>query len=100
MLAYTVGGVVEPAVFADSTVELAVREQLGKTRTETLYTNDLWVITDFTVPAQAQTLDDLSLLTHLEHLSITNLPNGSLQNLIDLSELPLPGFKRMPFRCL
>lgn len=87
VLAYTVGGVVEPAVFADSTVELAVREQLGKTRTETLYTNDLWVITDFTVPAQAQTLDDLSLLTHLEHLTITNLPNGSLQNLIDLSEL-------------
>lgn len=87
VLAYTVGGVVEPATFADSEIELALRDQLGKTRTEVLYTNDLWAVTDFTVPAQAQTLEDLSLLTHLESLTITNLPTGSLQELISLSEL-------------
>lgn len=87
VLAYTVGGVVEPAVFMDSDVEFALRDQLGMTRTEPLYTNDLWSITEFTVPAQARTLEDLPKLIHLESLTITNLPNGSLQDLIGLNEL-------------
>lgn len=86
-LVYTVGGVVEPAVFMDADVEFALRDQLGMTRTEELYTNDLWAITEFIVPAQAWTLEDLSKLTHLESLTITNLPTGSLQDLAALTEL-------------
>lgn len=87
VLAYTVGGVVEPAIFMDADVEFALRDQLGMTRTEILYTNDLWAITEFTVPAQAWTLEDLPKLTHLESLTITNLPNGSLADLATLTEL-------------
>lgn len=87
VLVYTVGGVVEPAVFMDSDIEFALRDQLGMTRTEELYTNDLWAITEFTVPAQARTLEDLAKLTHVESLTITNLPTGSLQDLATLTEL-------------
>ena len=87
VLGYTVGGVVEPAIFMDADVEFALRDALGITRTESLYTNDLWTITEFTVPAQAWTLEDLPKLTHLESLTIQNLPNGSLQDLAGLTEL-------------
>lgn len=87
VLSYTVGGVVEPAVFMDPEVEFALRDQLGMTRTEPLYTNDLWEIKEFTVPSQARTLEDLSLLTHLESLTITYLPSGSLSDLASLTEL-------------
>ena len=87
VLAYTVGGVVEPAVFMDADMEFAIRDALGITRTESLYTNDLWAITEFTVPAQVWTLEDLSKLTRLESLTIQNLPNGSLADLASLTEL-------------
>ena len=87
VLGYTVGGVVEPAIFMDADVEFAIRDVLGITRTESLYTNELWSITEFTVPAQAWTLEDLAKLTHLESLTITNLPNGSLADLASLTEL-------------
>ncbi|MGM9603641.1 MAG: leucine-rich repeat domain-containing protein [Faecousia sp.] len=87
VLAYTVGGVVEPAIFMDADVEFAIRDALGMTRTESLYTNDLWSITEFSFPAQAWTLEDLSKLTHLESLTIQNLPNGSLADLASLTEL-------------
>ncbi len=84
---YTVGGVVELAIFADTDIEYALRDQLGMTRTEDLYTNDLWEVTEFTVPSTAWTLEDLSKLTHLESLTITNLPDESLQYLVGLDEL-------------
>ena len=87
VLAYTVGGVVEPAIFMDADMEFAIRDALGMTRTEMLYTNDLWAITEFTVPAQVWTLEDLPKLTHLESLTITSLPNGSLADLAGLTEL-------------
>lgn len=87
VLAYTVGGVVEPAIFMDADMEFAIRDALGITRTEDLYTNALWSITEFTVPAQAWTLEDLSKLTHLESLTITNLPNGTLADLAGLTAL-------------
>ena len=94
VLAYTVGGVVEPAVFMDADMEFAIRDALGLTRTEMLYTNDLWALTEFTVPSQVYTLEDLSKLTHLESLTIPNLPNGSLADLEGLTmlrELKLSG---------
>ena len=87
VLAYTVGGVVEPAIFMDADMEFAIRDALGITRTEDLYTDALWSITEFTVPATAWTLEDLSKLTHLESLTITNLPNGTLADLAGLTEL-------------
>lgn len=87
VLSYTVGGVVEPAIFMDADMEFAIRDALGITRTESLYTNDLWAITEFTVPEQVWTLEDLSKLTHLESLTISNLPNGSLADLASLTEL-------------
>lgn len=87
VLAYTVGGVVEPAIFMDADMEVAIRDALGMTRTEMMYTNDMWSLTEFTVPSQVYTLEDLSKLTNLETLTIQNLPNGSLADLEGLTKL-------------
>ena len=48
---YTVGGVVELMQFSDPAIEATVREKLNMPEPTELYTNDLWTITDFTVPA-------------------------------------------------
>lgn len=94
ILAYTVGGVIEPAVFVDPAVEAEVRRILGVQPDDALYTNDLWEVTEFTVPADAQSIEDLALLPYLKTLAITNKKLESLAPLSDmfqLSELILSG---------
>lgn len=84
---YTVGGVIEPAVFSDREVEKAIREVLGVSESHIIYTNVLWGITEFTVPENAQSLDDLELMTHLTSLTIHNQKLNSLGALSSLSKL-------------
>lgn len=84
ILGYTVGGVVEPAIFMDPAVELAVREVLEFDADKIIYTNDLWEIKEFTVPETASTLEDLSLMTFLQRLTV---PGRNLTTLQDLSSL-------------
>ena len=79
--AYTVGGVIEQVTFTDNAIEAAIRIQLGVSDTHKIFTNELWEIKDFTVPANAQSLDDLKYLPYVEKLTIQN------QNLSDLSAL-------------
>lgn len=87
VLSYTVGGIVEPAVFMDAEIEAAIRNALGLPGTTQLYTNDLWGITSFTVPTQIWTLEDLKLMPNLEELTINNLQLSSLSDLSSLKEL-------------
>lgn len=94
ILAYTVGGVIEPAIFTDAAVEAEVRQILGVEADDALYTNDLWAVTDFTVPEEAQSIEDLKLLPYLKTLAITNKKLESLApltNMFQLSELILSG---------
>ena len=81
---YTIGGVIEPAVFADDAVEAAIREILGVSESKILYTNELWDITEFTVPENARSLADLALMPYLRTLTIRNQNLGTL---VDLSEM-------------
>ncbi len=81
---YTIGGVIEPAEFADKAVEKAIREVLGARESEILYTNVLWDITEFSVPADAASLADLQLMPYLKSLTIQD---QSLGTLVDLSHL-------------
>ena len=81
---YTIGGVIEPADFEDKAVEKAVREVLGARESEILYTNVLWDITEFTVPAEAKSLADLQMMPYLKSLTIQD---QSLGTLVDLSHL-------------
>lgn len=75
---YTVGGVVEEVHFTDAAMEAAVREILNADPEDMLYTNDLWAITDFTMPEDAQSYSDLAYLPYLHSLYIANGLNDEL----------------------
>lgn len=81
---YTIGGVIKEVTFADTAMERAIREHLGVTEDKTLYTNDLWNLTYFTVPADAKDISDLSYLTFVEDLAVESIPSGQLNYLSSL----------------
>lgn len=87
IVSYTVGGVIEPAVFMDPVMEDAIREIIGANSSDILYTNEMWDITEFTVPADAMSIDDLKLLPHLRSLTIHGKSLDSLEILSDLTKL-------------
>ena len=94
IVSYTIGGVIEEANFADPAMELALRELLSIDPEDPVMTDQLWEITEFTVPADAQALTDLSYLTYLEKLTISEHQLDSLDFLASLSylkELDLSG---------
>lgn len=86
-LNYTVGGVIEPAVFADSAMEEAVRTLLNVEADQQLFTNDLWEITEFTVPHNAKNYEDLQLLPYVKKLTLTDVKLDTLGYLADLTVL-------------
>lgn len=87
ILGYTVGGVIEPAVFMDPSMEQAVRAALGVSANTILYTNDLWELNEFVVPADAKSLEDLAMMPYLETLAIVEKQFDSLAPLAGLSKL-------------
>lgn len=87
ILGYTVGGVVEPVTFTDAAMEQAIREVLGVDGSKILYTNDLWTITEFTVPETAASYEDLELLPYLSSLTINGNSLPTLQCLTSLNRL-------------
>lgn len=84
---YTVGGVVEPVSFTDEAIETAVRQLLNTGANTTIYTNDLWTIKEFTLPAEAQGYSDLALLTRLESLTMEEAPEGVLAQMGTMATL-------------
>lgn len=87
ILNYTIGGVIEAVTLEDAAIEEMLRTELMVGAETELYSNDLWTITDFTVPAEAQSLNDLAHLTYLERLSITGRTIDSLSFLSGMSHL-------------
>ena len=87
ILGYTIGGVIEPAIFMDASMEKTIRAALGYDNDHVLYTNDLWQITELEVPADAITLEDLSYLTYLESLTVSGRNMSNLQDFEGLSHL-------------
>lgn len=84
---YTVGGVIEPVVIQDVQIDAAIRDLLGFKEDQTIYTNDLWKITTFTVPEDVVALDDLSKLPYLRNLIIQNITVSNLDFLNSLVHL-------------
>ena len=84
---YTVGGVIEAVEFTDTAMEAVIRTQLGVSDTHKIYTNELWDIKEFTVPQDAQSLEDLKYLTYLEKLTVQNQQLSSLSSLSGLTKL-------------
>lgn len=94
VLGYTVTGVVEEAQFTDPVMEQAMRDAIQAGDSRTIYTNDLWEITEFTVPEGVESYQDLSLLSYVKKLTITEQTMDSLAPLASLSvleELDLTG---------
>lgn len=94
IMGFTITGVVEPVSFEDAAIEQAVRELLELNEDETVYTDQLWNITSFTVPNGAETLTDLTKMAYLETLVIHDYEIDSLaflSPLVSLTELDLTG---------
>lgn len=83
---YTIEGVVEKVTFADPAMEVAIRDAIDATGTEVIYTNRLWNVKKFTVPADAKSYEDLKLLPKLTKLTIQKDSQGDLA-VLDALEL-------------
>ena len=94
---YTVGGIVEPAVFTDGQMENAMRAAINANSSDLLYTSDLWAITEFTVPAGVTNFDDLALMPYLEKLTMEEQKLGSLGVLSSLNSLRELSLKNCAF---
>lgn len=84
---YTVGGVVTEMNFADAKIEAEVRKLLSVSDDKQLYTNDLWTLTEFTVPQGATNYADLRQMSFLTSLTIDNGVSDQLGNLSGLANL-------------
>ena len=80
---YVIGGIIEQVHFADASFEAAVRQQLQLEADVPIYTNDLWNITEFTIPADAKSYADLPRFAFLEKLTIDS---GIMDELVHISE--------------
>ena len=87
ILSYTVGGVIEPAIFMDAAMEATIRAAINADDTDILYTDDLWEITEFTVPEGVSSLEDLRLMPYLRTLTVENQKLPTLDVLANLSRL-------------
>ena len=89
---YTIGGVVEEVTLADSVMDSHVRQLLGLDADDVLMTDDLWTITEFTVPESVTTLEDLKYFTGLTSLTIQNFQGEDFSFLSNLSQLETVDF--------
>ncbi|MBQ6890190.1 MAG: leucine-rich repeat domain-containing protein [Oscillospiraceae bacterium] len=69
---YTIGGIIEPVTFSDPAVEQSLRTQLGLVDRPYVYTDELWAVEEFTMPADATSYADLQYLPYLTKLTIEN----------------------------
>ena len=89
---YTIGGVITEVDFADAAIEAEVRKILRVGDDVVIYNNDLWKITDFTIPAEATTYEDLEHFIFLTTLTLENGVGGDLScigSMPNLTELTI-----------
>ena len=84
---YTVGGVIEEVKFVDTAIEIAAKEVLGVSTEDVVMSNDLWGITEFTVPSEAKDYSDLKYMKDLETLIIDSGVSGQLDNISSMAKL-------------
>ena len=81
---YIVGGVIEEVHFEDEAMEQAIRQILNTGENTVLYSDDLWDITEFTVPEETETYTDLRYLPYLTSLTIND---GSFEDVKFLTQM-------------
>lgn len=87
VLSYTITGIIEEVTFSDATMEAVIRELIGVSEDAVVYTNQLWEITEFTVPEGVKDYSDLSLMPYLKTLSFSGQYLDSLSCLSGLDSL-------------
>lgn len=99
VLSYTIAGVIEEVTFTDAAMEASLRTLIGADPDDTVFTNELWNIKEFTTPEGVKDYSDLRLLPYLEKLTIsdTSLNTlGALSTLDNLKTLDLSGSRFSP----
>ncbi len=84
---YTIGGIVEEVVFTDAAMEQELRKLLGVDEDDVVMTDDLWEITEFTVPVGAASFEDLKFLPYLTKLTMQEKKLTNLDILAGLTYL-------------
>lgn len=87
IVAYTISGVIEEVTLNDPTIDALVRQQLGMTMTEPLYSNNLWQVTQLEIPEAADSYDDLSKMPYLQRLTIVGNKTAGLNVVSSLNYL-------------
>lgn len=87
VLGYTVTGVIEEVFFSDEAMSAAIRAAINADADDRIYTNQLWEVTEFTIPDGVKNYDDLSLLPYLKKLTIHGQTLESLDCLTSLVQL-------------
>lgn len=87
VLTYTITGVIEPVAFTDSVMEQTIREAIGVNEDKTVYTDQLWEITEITIPEGVKDYSDLQLLPYLKNLRFSGQFLDSLECLSCLDAL-------------
>ena len=78
ILKFEVSGVIEIVEFQDSAIEAEVRKLLNIPGNKAIYSNELWDITAFTIPANAENYSDLRYMLYLQSLTVENGVPGQL----------------------
>lgn len=94
VLGYTVTGVIEEVAFTDPVMEGTIRAIIGADADDTVFTNELWSITEFIVPQDAADFEDVARMPYLRKLTVQpqNLRGLEfLTSLASLEELDLTG---------
>lgn len=84
---YIVGGVIEEVSFTDAHFEAEIRKQLGFADDQVVYSNDLWEVTNFSMPTATADYSDLKWLPKLEKLTIEGGNFTSLTHIAQLTQL-------------
>lgn len=86
-LDFTVTGVIKELTFVDPVMESAIRAAIGADGDDLILSNQLWDITEFTVPDGVLVLEDLAVLPNLTKLTVTSQLLSSLSPLSGLTHL-------------
>lgn len=87
VLGYTITGVIEEVFFSDEAMATAIRTAINADADDRIYTNQLWEVTEFTIPDGVKNYADLSLLPYLKNLTIHGQTLDSLDCLAPLTQL-------------
>lgn len=84
---YTIGGVIEQIKLSDPKLDEHIRGLLNFNAGREIYSNDLWKITELTLPEGITDFSDLQHFSYLQKLSIVNCGSADLSSIAKLSEL-------------